>query len=183
MARTLSSGVISAIQSEGIQYAYLAEFGFSTPVYLTNHPKNLSFDSNTFVADGQLSFEDQKEETSNLEYSNITLTLENISDTMRTNLKAENYVGTEVTLNLAYLGSNELISTTYEVFKGKISSAALIEKEGQAFASIQVSSHWVDWQATKGRTFTVESQNSVYSTDRGLDYAHRTRENLEWGQS
>ena len=183
MARTLSSGVISAIQSEGIQYAYLAEFAFSTPVYLTNHPKNLSFNSNTFVADGQLTFEDQKEETSNLEYSNITLTLENISDTMRTNLKAENYVGTEVTLNLAYLGSDELINTTYEVFKGKISSAALIEKEGQAFASIQVSSHWVDWQATKGRTFTVESQNSVYSTDRGLDYAHRTRENLEWGQS
>ena len=74
MARTLSSGVISAIQSEGIQYAYLAEFGFSTPVYLTNHPKNLSFNSNTFVADGQLSFEDQKEETRSLEYSNIVIT-------------------------------------------------------------------------------------------------------------
>lgn len=183
MARTLSSGVISAIQSEGIQYAYLAEFGFSTPVYLTNHPKNLSFNSNTFVADGQLSFEDQKEETSSLEYSNIVITLENISDTMRTNLKAENYVGTEVILNLAYLGSDELVNTTYEVFKGRISSAALIERSNKAFASIQISSHWVDWEATSGRTYTVESQNAVYSGDRGLDYAHRTRENLEWGQS
>ena len=161
----------------------MAEFAFATPVYLTNHPKNLSFNGNAFVADGQLSFEDSKEETSNLEYSNITITLENISDTMRTNLKSENYVGTQVTLNLAYLGTDELIDSTYEVFRGKISSASLIERLEKTFASIQVSSHWVDWQSIKGRTFTVESQNSIYSGDRGLDYAHRTRENLEWGQS
>ena len=102
---------------------------------------------------------------------------------MRTNLKSENYVGTQVTLNLAYLGTDELIDSTYEVFRGKISSASLIERLEKTFASIQVSSHWVDWQSIKGRTFTVESQNSIYSGDRGLDYAHRTRENLEWGQS
>ena len=182
MSRSLDSSVVTQIQSEGIRLAYLAEFSFSSAVYLTNHSKNLAFNSQTYVADGQLHIEDSREETGKIEYSNMTVFLKNISDAMRTNLKAEDYVGTEVTITLGFLDATELITASYEIFKGTIGSAAMVEKAGQVLASIELVSHWKDWESTKGRTFTVESQNAVFASDRGLDYAHRTRENLEWGQ-
>jgi len=183
MARTLDSAVVTQIQNESMRLAHVVKLGFSTPIYLTNHSKNLSFNSDTYVADGQLEFLNDREETGRLEYTNISLVFKNYSDTLRTNLKSEDYVGTEVIITTVFLDADELITASYQIFKGRISSANLIEKNNESFATVEIASHWRDWESKKGRTFTVASQNSVYANDRGLDYAHRTRENLEWGQA
>ena len=45
---------------------------------------------------------------------------------------------------------------------------------------IQVSNHWANWNL-KGRHFTDESQQKLYSGDKGLEYADQTKDDIRWG--
>jgi len=44
-----------------------------------------------------------------------------------------------------------------------------------------VASHWANWNLTKGRHYSDESQQSVYSGDRGLEYATEVKSDVRWG--
>ena len=47
--------------------------------------------------------------------------------------------------------------------------------------SISVSNHWSNWNLKKGRHFTDESQQQIYSGDKGFEYADKTKEDIRWG--
>jgi len=44
-----------------------------------------------------------------------------------------------------------------------------------------VSSHWANWNLTKGRHYSDESQQSEYTGDRGLEFATQVKSDVRWG--
>ena len=44
-----------------------------------------------------------------------------------------------------------------------------------------VASHWANWNLTKGRHYSDESQQSFSSGDRGMEFAGQVKEDVRWG--
>ena len=44
-----------------------------------------------------------------------------------------------------------------------------------------VASHWSNWNLTKGRHFSDESQQAFSSGDKGMEFATQVKEDVRWG--
>jgi hypothetical protein len=198
MARTLSSNIQTQIQSEGIRIVHLLkleDLGASdTNLLVTNHVKNLSYNSETYEAGGNFLDIQPVEESGELSYQSINISLHNVTTTLRDLFKEEDYINNAATIYLVFLDTDETIIDAYEYFKGTITSASLIESKGAFKVDVELASQWKNWEIKKGRKFTQASQQSYIDkkiddgdlasgfTDLGLEFAHETNKDVRWNR-
>lgn len=187
MARTLSSNIQTQITQEGIRVVHLLKLDTSTSIKVTNHVKDLVYASNTYEAGGNFLDISQVEETGSLEYSNLSVTLNNVTDTVRDVFKAQDYISKTATVFVAFLDANENIIDAYEYFKGTIASSKISEAKEGFKVIIELASQWKNWEIKKGRRYTQASQNEYLarnslSTDVGLAFAHEVSEGVRWNR-
>ena len=187
MARTLSSNIQTEIQAEGIRLAHLLKLDTSTAIKATNHVKDLTYDSNTYQAGGNFMNVSEVQESGSLEYTNLNISLNNVTTTVRDIFKAQNYIDKTATVYIAFLDANETIIDAYEYFKGTIASANLAESTQGFIVNIELASQFKNWEIKKGRKFTQASQDEFIDrnslgTDKGLAFAHETNESVRWNR-
>jgi hypothetical protein len=187
MARTLSSNILTQIQAEGVRIVHLLKLDTSTAIKATNHVKDLSYDSNTYEAGGNFMDISEVQETGSLEYSNLNVSLNNVTTTVRDIFKAQNYIDKTATVYIAFLNSDETILDAYEYFKGTIASANLAESNQGFVINLELASQFKNWEIKKGRKFTQASQDAYtdrnsLSADKGLAFAHETNESVRWNR-
>jgi hypothetical protein len=66
-------------------------------------------------------------------------------------------------------------------FTGQIRNVAISENIDTSALSMTVASHWANWNLTKGRHYSDESQQSFSSGDKGLEYATQVKSDVRWG--
>ena len=125
MARTLSSNIQSQITEEGIRVVHLLKLDTSTSIRVTNHVKDLTYSSITYEAGGNFLDISEVQETGSLEYSNLSVRLNNVTDAVRDVFKAQDYISKTATVFVAFLDANENIIDAYEYFKGTIASSSI----------------------------------------------------------
>jgi hypothetical protein len=187
MARTLSSDILTQIQAEGVRIVHLLKLDTSTAIKATNHVKDLTYDSNTYEAGGNFMDISEVQETGSLEYSNLNVSLNNVTTTVRDIFKAQDYVNKTATVYVAFLDSDETILDAYEYFKGTIASANLSESNQGFVVNLELASQFKNWEIKKGRKFTQASQDAYtdrnsLSADKGLAFAHETNESVRWNR-
>ncbi|QDP51761.1 MAG: hypothetical protein GOVbin1578_24 [Prokaryotic dsDNA virus sp.] len=205
MGRTLSSSVQNQIQQGEIRLAHLVKLkalgnssGSTTTVSVTNHVKNLTYndgtDNLTYEAGGNFLGIGETEETGSLEYSTNSITLQNVTDTVRDLFRHQQYIGKEAVIQTVFLDSQETIIDAFEFFKGTITGASLHTSAGSFTLQVEISSHWKNWETKNGRVFTQASQNDFITkkiadgslssgfTDKGLEFAHTTNEDVRWNR-
>lgn len=187
MARTLSSDILTQIQAEGIRIAHLLKLDTSTAIKATNHVKDLTYDSNTYEAGGNFMDISEVQETGSLEYSNLNVSLNNVTTTVRDIFKAQDYINKTATVYIAFLDSDETILDAYEYFKGTIASANLAESNQGFMINLELASQFKNWEIKKGRKFTQASQDEYIdrnslTTDKGLAFAHESNESVRWNR-
>lgn len=187
MARTLSSDILTQIQAEGIRICHLVKLDTSTAIKATNHVKDLTYDSNTYEAGGNFMQISEVQETGTLEYSNINLTLNNVTTTIRDIFKAQDYTDKTATVYLAFLDSDETLIDAWEYFSGTIATAEILESSSGFVVNVELASHFKNWNIAKGRKFTQASQDEFLDrnslgTDVGLSFAHETDESVRWNR-
>ena len=187
MARTLSSNIQTQIAAEGIRVVHLLKLETSTAIKATNHVKDLTFDSDTYQAGGEFLGVEAVQETGNLEYTNVNVSLNNVSVTVRNIFTAGNYVNKAATVFVAFLDTDETIIDAYEFFKGSITACNIDESKSGFAINIELASHFKNWDIKKGRRYTQASQedfiarNSL-STDKGLEFAHQANKDVRWNR-
>lgn len=187
MARSLSSNIQSQITEEGIRVVHLLKLETSTAIKVTNHVKDLTFGSDTYEAGGNFLDVSEVQETGSLEYSNLNISLNNVTTTVRDIFKAQDYIDNTATVYVAFLNADETILDAYEYFKGTIASSNLSEAKDGFVVNIEIASQWKNWDIKKGRKFTQASQDDYIdrnslSADKGLAFAHEATENVRWNR-
>ena len=86
-----------------------------------------------------------------------------------------------VEVYLAYFDTNEDLVGAVNYFTGNIRNVSIKENIDDSVLSLSVASHWANWNLTKGRHFSDESQQEVYAGDRGLEFATQTKTDVRWG--
>jgi len=181
MPRSLSTALQNQVSSTATKTAFLVELNLSSTIRLTDWYSNVVYDSNTYEAGGSFLTVDSITETGQLQVDEINIAFSNITDQVRSLVQSGAFTDKTVEIYLAYFDSNEAIVGAINFFTGQIRSVAIQENLDNSTLTLTVASHWANWNLTKGRHFTDESQQNFSSGDKGMEFAAQVKEDVRWG--
>ena len=181
MPRTLSAALQTQVSSTATKTAFLVELNLSSTIRLTDWYSNVIYDSNSYEAGGSFLSVDSITETGQLQVDEINLGFSNITDQVRSLVQDGSFTDKQVEIYMAYFDESETIVGAIHYFTGQIRSVAISENIDNSSLSMTVASHWANWNLTKGRHFTDESQQSFSSGDKGFEFATQVKNDVRWG--
>ena len=181
MPRSLSAGLQSQVSAQQTKTAFLVELNLSTVIRLTDFYRDVTYDSNSYEAGGSFLAVNTTTETGQLQVNDIDLSFSNVTNQVRQLVRDGAFTDKVVNIYIAYFDVNEDIVGAINYFTGQIKNANITENIDSSILSISVASHWANWNLTKGRHYSDESQQLVYSGDRGLEYATQVKSDVRWG--
>ena len=182
MPRSLSTALQTQVSSTATKTAFLVELNLSSTIRLTDYYTNVTFDSNTYEAGGSFLTVDATAETGQLQVDEINIGFSNITDQVRSLVQSGAFTDKEVEIHLAYFDTNEAIVGAINYFTGQIRNVSIQENINDSTLTLVVASHWSNWNLTKGRHFSDESQQAFSSGDKGMEFATQVKEDVRWGQ-
>ena len=181
MPRTLSTALQTQVSSTAIKTAFLVELNLSSIIRLTDYYTNVVYDSNTYEAGGSFLSVESTTETGQLQVDEINIGFSNITNQVRSLVENGEFTDKTVEIYLAYFDSNEVIVGAINYFTGQIRNIGINENLEASTLQITVASHWSNWNLTQGRHYSDESQQSLSSGDKGMEFATQTKTNVRWG--
>jgi hypothetical protein len=180
MARGLSSALKTELANQSINPVILLEILFPTPVRLTNHYKDLSYNSNTYNSSSHLLQITNNSESSQINVSSFSIKLSAVDSAYSSIVLNNNVSNDEVTIDIAFLDSTGAIIDAFNYNKGFIESFNIDTKNGALF--LNCTSHFADFSRVAGRKTNEGSQQVYFSTDKGMEFASLTVKDILWGR-
>ena len=181
MPRSLSSALQTQVSSTAIKTAFLVELNLSTTIRLTDWYTNVTYDSNSYEAGGSFLTVDSTTETGQLQVDEINIGFSNITDQVRSLVQNGAFTDKTVEVYIAYFNADETIVGAINFFTGQIRNVAISENKDNSTLTMTVASHWANWNLTKGRHFSDESQQTFSSGDKGFEFATQVKSDVRWG--
>jgi len=181
MPRTLSTAIQAQVSAPTTKTAFLVELQLSSTIRLTDWYSNVTFNSEAYEAGGSFLSVDSITETGQLQVDEISMGFSNVTDQVRALVQDGSFTDKIVEIHLAYFDENESIVGAINYFTGKIRSVSISETVSSSNLSLKVASHWANWNLTKGRHFSEESQEGFSSGDKGMEFATQTKSDVRWG--
>jgi len=181
MPRSLSADLQTQVSSTATKTAYLVELNLSSTIRLTDWYTNVTYNSNSYEAGGSFLTVDSTIETGQLQVNEINLGFSNITNQVRLLVQDGEFTDKIVDIYLAYFNADETIVGAINFFTGQIRNVSINETIDNSVLNMTVASHWANWNLTKGRHYSDESQQSFSTNDRGMEFATQTKEDVRWG--
>ena len=182
MPRSLSTALQTQVSSSATKTAFLVELQLSSTIRLTDWYSNVTYNSESYEAGGSFLTVDVITETGQLEVNEINIAFSNVTDQVRALVQTGAFTDKTVEVYLAYFDANDAIVGAINYFTGQIRNVAINENIDDSILSIIVSSHWANWNLTKGRHYSDESQQAYSSGDKGFEFATQVKEDVRWGK-
>jgi hypothetical protein len=187
MARGLSTAITDALANKTIQVYESIYLDIDTGIYVTNAPFNIVADGvNTFVSLGSLlSISEINEErlftTNEL---NIQLTglpkFDDNGDSYITDFLQYDYVDKSVKVYRSFFDKDSYIDS-FLLFQGRIDAPTIDDSPSDtSILTVSCSNHWVDYQRSNGVITNDNRQQTLYTGDRGFQYANEIVKDIEW---
>lgn len=181
MPRSLSSALQTQVSSTATKTAFLVELNLSSTIRLTDWYTNVTYDSNSYEAGGSFLSVDSITETGQLQVDEINLGFSNVTDQVRSLVQNGAFTDKTVDIYLAYFNDDETIVGAINYFTGQIRNIGINENLNESTLQMTVASHWANWNLTKGRHFSDESQQSFSTGDKGFEFATQVKADVRWG--
>lgn len=177
--RGLSASALTELAASEVGFYHLVRMDFSTPIYHTTGPHDITYDSNTYISNAVIDGIPGISETLKIKPNTISLKLGGALLSVHS-LMLGNYKNAGVYIYRYLVSTGE----TVLIFKGFIDGFTSTEnaKGGKSTVTLKVANHWADWESKGGRLLSDENQQSLYSGDTGLEYASITDKVMSyWG--
>ena len=181
MPRSLSAALQTQVSSTATKTAFLVELNLSSTIRLTDWYTNVIYDSNSYEAGGSFLQVDSTTETGQLQVDEINLGFSNVTDQVRSLVQDGAFTDKTVDIYLAYFNDDETIVGAINYFTGQIRNIGINENLNESTLQMTVASHWANWNLTKGRHFSDESQQSFSTGDKGFEFATQVKADVRWG--
>ena len=181
MPRSLSAALQTQVSSTATKTAFLVELNLSSTIRLTDWYSNVTYDSNSYEAGGSFLNVDSTTETGQLEVNEIQIGFSNITNDVRSLVQDGAFTDKTVDIYLAYFDNNETIVGAINYFTGQIRNVGINENLTESTLQMTVASHWANWNLSKGRHFTDESQQAFSTGDKGFEFATQVKSDVRWG--
>ena len=181
MPRTLSTALQTQVSSTSTKMAFLVELNLSTIIRLTNWYSNVTYQSEVYEAGGSFLDVNSITETGKLQVDEIDMGFSNVTDQVRSLVQDGSFTDKKVEIYLAYFNENEAIVGAINYFTGHIRHVSISENLESSNLSLTVASHWANWNLTKGRHYSDESQELFSTGDKGMEFATTVKKDIRWG--
>jgi len=182
---TLPPGIGSEIQKASVRFCRMVSIELETPIYLTDHYKDIDFDGETYDSSSHL------EPIKNIKQAGInknpqaTINLSGVDQTYYSLFLNNNYVNRLVTIYIAFLDANDdVIDDPLEMYSGSVVDITLTDDpfKGKAKVDMILGGPFDDFARSAGRRTNTESQKKFFPTDLGLEFAGEIDEpEYVWG--
>lgn len=186
MTRGLSASMLTEIQKPTVRMAHLLKIQTSTPILLTNHYRNLAFNSENYLANGDLLNVPIIRENLNIKSNIVSFVLTSANQSYLSQFLTENPTNSKVTLWIAFIDSTStIVADPIEIFAGYVDDWECKEDSTSQRSSISVNaaSIWVDFEKVAGRKTNSSSQNIYFPTDSGFEFSSQIVKDLKWGKT
>jgi len=179
--RSLSTDLQTQVSSTSTKTAFLVELNLSSTIRLTDWYSDVTYDSNSYEAGGSFLTVDSTTETGQLQVNEINLGFSNITDDVRSLVQDGEFTDKTVDIYIAYFNSDETIVGAINYFTGQIRNVSIQEDLDNSILNMTVASHWANWNLTKGRHYSDESQQGFSAGDKGFEFATQVKSDVRWG--
>ena len=180
MTRGLSSSIQTELGNQSIKPIVLIEILFPTPQRLTNHYKDITHNSNTYLSSSHLLSIGGKAERSELDVGNFQIELSAVDSAFVSIVLNNNVSNDEVTIDIGLLDSNDALIDTFNYDKGFIEGFSIDTNTGKLILSC--TSHFADFSRVAGRKTNEGSQQVYFPSDKGMEFAALTVQDILWGR-
>ena len=187
MTRSLTTAVKNHLATNEIKPVHLITIGFGTPQNLTDCVHDLTssvsgssvtYSSSSFL----VSYPEVSEET-DIGKSSISITLSGADQTYISLALGENIVNDAVTIYRAFLDANNaIIADPFLLYKGSVETYTINETDNSSALTLNVVSHWADFEKRSGRKTNSTSQQRFFSGDLGMAFSSENVLDIKWGR-
>ena len=202
MARSTAT-ITTQLQQDTADCFHLLELHFDDSTYddvfITDNFHDIELDTptqsaaRTFTAVGGLLGFAPIQETTKLAVNSITISLsgvDNSTDGLISKLMTAPIMNKRVVIYRSFgVPTLDPFSKTYMIFDGNVKSWSVDESESDSQISVNVATHWANFEQKNGRITNTETQTKIvrynstntFSSDRGLEYASAAIGDIQWG--
>ena len=182
--RGMSAAVLTEVAKSQNEPFHLVEIYFTSgTAYLTDAFKEITWNSNTYLAAGSfLTFSDITEENA-LTVSEIEVQLTGVDRNYLVDVLNERFMDQNLIIRKGFFdSSNAVIVDPIIIYSGKMDEPTIIESSETCTVSVKVANLFVDFLKTTGRYTNDESQKLFFPNDNGFQYAHQIIKEINWGK-
>ena len=182
MSRAINADTIAQLAKDSFITAHLVKIDFSTAIYLTESPINISYSGNTYASSSALKGISSVTEVSEVQVGSVSVTLSGVAQEYISILLSQSYIDRQITIQRVLLNDDySIIGSPILIYDGRIQSFSINDSVDTSTVIITASSHWADFEKKSGRRTNHNSQNMFFSGDRGFEFAPNTVRDLKWG--
>ena len=179
----LDSSTKTALNSDQFRLATLITYNFPTPIYNTDYGVNITYDSKTFTPSSHLISVSDAKETAGVKVNSMDITVSAVEQSFMSLFLSSDYINKQVLIQRAVIDDNNtIIGQPIDFFDGRIISFDMKESDSSSEISIEIASHWSDFDKIQCRRTNTNSQQFHFPDDRGFDYASSAITTLKWGR-
>lgn len=165
--RGLSAGAITALGAGNVEFYHLVRMDFSTPLYYTTAPYDITYDGDVYLSHVVLMKVPDIAESLDIKPGAINIGLSGATASVHALLLSESK-------NVDVYIYRHIISVpeTVLLFKGFTDKFSVKEdlRGSTTTVDLTVSNHWSNWEASAGRSLSDASQQNRYPGDLGMEY-------------
>ena len=168
MPRGLSTAIKDALNAAQVEFYHLVRFEFSSPIYLTTAPYDITYDGNVYLSTALISKIPSVKETLKIKPNTFTLETAGASLDMQALSLATDKLNTEVYIYRYIVGASDAVL----INKGFIDGYKASEDRERGTSSINwvIANHWSNWDMKNDFLLTDDNQKARYPGDEGLRY-------------
>ena len=191
MVRNLTTDQNVYLAGNSIISVLLIDIGMangSTTRY-TDAPYNISFNSNTYTAQGVFLGVSETEENADVQIVSATITLSALDTSYVTSFATSAQINQLVTIRRAFINftTNQLIGDSagenaITIFRGRISGYSVNNNVNTAEITIQVSSQFINFDKRSGRRTNQGNFQVEHPTDNSMEFSAVSLKDIRWGR-
>jgi len=171
MPRTIDTTVKTAAAASVVRPVLMVEMDFAGgKQYVTNAPFDIVFDSNTYLGVGDLGSINNITEVSDIEATNLSLTLSGVKPNWISLALTEDFQGRLVTIYMALLDDQHVvIDNPFKLWEGRMDTMSVV-LDKESTVSLNCESRLADLFRAKVFRLNNATQRDLYTGDIGLQY-------------
>ncbi len=191
MVRNLTTDQNVYLAGNSIISILLIDIGMangSTTRY-TDAPYNISFNSNTYTAQGVFLGVSETEENADVQIVSATITLSALDTSYVTSFATSAQINQLVTIRRGFINfsTNQLIGDSagenaITIFRGRISGYSVRNDINTAEITIQVSSQFINFDKRSGRRTNQGNFQVEHPQDHSMEFSAVSLKDIRWGR-
>lgn len=184
--RTFSSNVQAVLDSDTIRFFYLIKLSLSSDYFFTSFNANLTFNGDTYLADGGLVEFDSPKFSTVVDREAYRVVISDQVDEILNEFRT-GVVGKDIEVRVGFLDSTgaPLLSTSdvILIYKGFADSPSIANDFNQKLATIEGSSPMADLDAINNFISSKDGMDQRSATDTSFDDIFKDNEvKIKWGK-